>query len=216
MSPLTSLLSADIAAGVALIAVAGLVEPFVEYHVERLLADNRFALWAFEHVFAPLLRALYVAGFVLLAYPSLYGVRSAPAIADLVAGGSLRLTNLVNVLFVVSLLLPLLLPNFRRTALLVPAQGLLATAMVFSWYTDYIGAASIGWWPGMAPALAIAVMVVIGHRLALETGLVLGDRADAWFGTDGLRRVLPHAAELVAQLPAVIYYGLSLGRQIAI
>jgi hypothetical protein len=216
VSPLAALTSIDMLGALLFIALAGMLEPVVEYHVERLVGTNRIAAWTFEHVFAPLLRALIIAGFVLLAYPALYGVRSAPTIAALLAEGTLRLTNLVNVLFLLSLLLPLLVPNFRRTAWLVPVQGLIATAMVFDWYTEYIGAVSIDWWPGAAPAAVVAVMVIVSHRLAADAGQTLGQRVDGLLGTRGFERLVPNATELVAQLPAVLYYGLSLGRQIAI
>ncbi len=216
MSPLAALTSSDMLLALAALLLAGLCEPLLEYRLERSLAGNRVATWFLEHCGVPLMRAVIVAGFVLLAYPALFGVRSAPAIAALLGDGSLRLTNLVNVLFVLSVLLPLVLPLPARSAWLVPVQGLIATAMVFGWYTDYIGALSIGWWPGLAPIAVVVVMAVVSHRLAAESGQLIGAHLDALLGTEGLERIVPNATELVAQLPAVLYYGLSLGRQIAI
>ncbi len=216
MSPLNALLSADIALAMLLVIAAGVVEPLLAYHANRYFDGNHPFHWAFDHIAQPLLRAAILVAFVLTAYPALYGAHVAPALAVLLEQGSLRLTNLLNVVFLCSLVLPLLPPFRNRVALAVPVQGLIAVAVVFGWYTQYLGATAASWWPGWAAALAIAAMAAIAHHIAAEIGHVIGQRIDALRDTTGYDRLTANAIELLAQTPVLLYYGLTLGRQIAI
>ncbi|MGR8918087.1 MAG: hypothetical protein ACU85V_00605 [Gammaproteobacteria bacterium] len=213
---MSALLAPDILTAALLLLAVGLAEPMLVYRLERWLESNRAWAWAVEQLVEPMLRAAAVGGFVLLAYPALFGVRSAPDLSALVAQGSLRLSALFNVLFVLSLALPLLPALRHRAALAVPVQGLVATAMVFGWFTDYLGATAASWWPGTLAAGAVVAMAWISHRLAAEAGAALGRWADARWHTSGLDHIVPNALELLAQAPVMIYYGLVLGRQVAI
>jgi hypothetical protein len=104
----------------------------------------------------------------------------------------------------------------RRAALLLPLQGLIATAMLFSWYADYIGATAAGVWPGWPPLALILLFVVVGHRVAAWGARHLGRALDARYATVGLERLVLNAVELVAQAPVMLLYGYALGRQVAI
>ena len=216
MSPVNILMSIEVAAALALVGLFSLVEPLMAYHANRWLAGMQSLQWAWDHFLLPLLRALVVIGFVLLAYPSLYGARAAPALTDLLVQGSLRFTNLLNVVFVCSLLLPLLPLLRNRAAIVLPMQGLVATAILFVYYTDYLGATAASWWPGIGSALAISMMAVISHWLAVEIGTALGQHLDRTLNVNGLERIAANALELVMQTPVMLYYGLTLGQQIGI
>lgn len=216
MSPLASLLSTDVLLALAAVFAAGLLEPLLAYRLNRALAGNHVFHWAWDHLGAPLIRAALVAAFVLIAYPALFGAHSAPPLSKLIADGSMRLSSLLNVLFISSLVLPALPPLSSRQALVIPVQGLIAVAMVFGWYTDYLGASSASFWPGFGAAGATVAMAIVAHLLAKDLGAYLGVAADRHFNTSGFDRLVPNAVELVVQMPVMLYYGLILGRQISI
>lgn len=206
--------SSDILLGLLLLLGGALLELPLEYQVTQRLSPNRVIDWLWEYVGAPLLRALLIVGFVLVAYPVLFGLRDAPTIAVLLSQGSLRLTNLVNVAFMLSLLLPLLAPFQRRLGLVLAIQGVVATAMVFDWYASWIGAHSIGPWPGFAPAVMVCGVAFVVHYAAAPMGQALGHFLDDRCGTRGLDRIVPHAVALVAQTPTILVYGYALGQQL--
>ena len=122
-----------------------IVEPFIEYRITRLHAGGAVLEAAWRHVFGPLMRAALIAAFVLIAYPALIGVRSAPPLAILLEDSSIGITGLLNMLFVLSVVLPIVVRPLRRPGLIVPIQGLVATAVVFSWFTAYLGADRETW-----------------------------------------------------------------------
>lgn len=206
----------DVLFALSFLLLAGVAEPFIEHHLDGVLESNSVFHWSRNHLLTPFVRAVVIVAFVFLAYPSLFGMRHAPEIERLVAEESLRLNNLLGVLFVCTLLLPLVPPFRKRTELIVPLQGIIATAAVFTWYTEYLGATAATVWPGLASALLILGIVVFGHRLSAYSGQRLGHILDVAFNTTGFDRVVPNAVELLVQAPVILIYGYALGRQIAI
>ena len=206
----------DIFFALSFFLLAGIAEPFIEHHLNGVLESNHVFHWSRHHLLTPFVRAAVIMAFVFLAYPSLFGLRHAPEIGRLLADESLRLNNLLGILFVCTLLLPLFPPFRKRTELIVPLQGIIATGAVFTWYTEYLGATAATVWPGLATALLIVCIVVFGHRLAARSGQRLGEVLDRTFNTTGFDRVVPNAMELLIQAPVILIYGYVLGRQIAI
>ncbi|MEX2482872.1 MAG: hypothetical protein WD928_18605 [Gammaproteobacteria bacterium] len=206
--------SSDIVLALLLLLGGSLLELPLEYQITQRVSPNPAIDWFWEYLGAPLLRALLIVGFVLVAYPVLFGLRDAPTIVVLLSQGSLRLTNLVNVAFVLSLLLPLLPSLHRRLGLVLAIQGVVATAMVFGWYASWLGAHSIGPWPGFAPAAVVCGVALVVHHAAAPMGQALGHFLDDRCGTQGLDRIVPHAVALVAQAPTVLIYGYALGQQL--
>lgn len=216
MNPLDSLLTVDVLLAYLLLIAGGVTEPWLEYRLTRIKTGGVLLESGWQRIFGPLLRAALMAWFVLLAYPALFGVRVAPTLGTLLDEGVMRMSGMLNVLFMLSLILPALVPLLRRPGLMVPVQGLVATAIVFSWFTTWLGATSASWWPGSVAAAAIVLMVILAHRLAVESGEVLGRWIDHRFAVSGFVRIMPGVTELVFQTPAVLYYGLVIGRQLAV
>lgn len=198
------------------LAGAGVLEPVLEHRINRALDGNDAFRWSWQHLLGPLARAAIIAGFALIAYPALFGVREAPSLATLLAGDALRVNKLIGILFVVSVLLPLLTLFAERSLLLLPAQGIIATAVVFSWFTHDLGATSASIWPGMPTAVILAGFVIAGHRLALVLARLLGHAIDIRFNTIGAAALVLAATELLAQAPVMLLYGYALGQQVAI
>lgn len=210
------LMSADVILALVFLAMAAVAELFLEHALKCRMPDHRVLHWYWEHILAPVARSAIMIGFVLIAYPALYGLRDAPAFALLFAGDQGRVVSMTNSVFVCSLLLPLL-PGFERRAggvLLV--QGLVATAMVFGWYTAYIGAANANAWPGASAAITVAVLAWLGHRLSRMIGTRVGHYLDEALHTEGFDHIAPAMAALLGQAPTILVYGYLLGLQIAI
>ena len=107
--------------------------PFIEHHLNGVLESNHIFHWSRDYLLTPFVRAAVIVAFVFLAYPSLFGLRHAPEIGRLLAEESLRLNNLLGILFVCTLLLPPVPPFRKRTELIVPLQGIIATGAVFTY-----------------------------------------------------------------------------------
>lgn len=196
--------------------MVGAGEPFVEHRLNAAFEGNHAFHWMWEHFFAPLLRAATLVAFVWLAYPAIFGMQYAPAFEALLGDDTLRLNTLLGLLFLCTLLLPLFPLFARRVELVLPLQGLIATAAVFDWYTGYLGATAASIWPGMLPAALLLAIIVFGHRIAARVGQHAGHTLDERFATRGFERIVPNAIELLAQAPVMLLYGFALGRQIAI
>lgn len=216
MSFVAALTSAEVLAAGCVLALIALAELPLGYCLKRRFESSRVFHWGWDRIAAPLLHALAIALFVLLAYPALYGLRSAPAIGVLLEAAPLRMTQLINALFVASLLLPLLPGLARRPALVLLLQALIATAMVFHWYAAYLGARSAGSWPGLSESMLIAGVALVSYHLGTWSGGALGTRLDTWLHTRGFERVAAPVTALLAQVPTVVCYGYVLGLQLAI
>lgn len=210
-----TLFSGDILCALAVLLAGGLVELPLEYWVKRRVAGAAVLAWWWDALGAPMLRAVIVIAAVLLAYPALFGLRSAPPLGSLLVHEDVALDGLVNLVFVASLVLPLLPPFRHRVGLVVLAQGTLATAVVFGWYTHWLGAHSVGVWPGFAPAVVVGGLGVACSQLGEIVGHTLGRHLDQRWDTEGLALLVPHAAGMVAPIPAILVYGYALGERLA-
>ena len=216
MNLLEVLVSADVLAAFVIVLGVMLCEPVLAYHMDRWFAGNHAFHWGWEHFFEPLIRASAIVAFVLMAYPTLFGVRVAPSVNELLVNTDGRLAGMVSLVFALSLLLPLSGFFHKHSGSIIPIQGVLATAMTFSWFADYLGATSATPWPGFRAALAIAAMAWIAHRVAIELGTAIGQTLDASYRTVGMPQLVAKALATLMQLPVVLYYGFILGTKIAI
>ena len=197
-------------------ALLAATEPFLEQGIERACDDNPPALWFFEHLGLPLLRAACIIAFVYLAYPALFGLRDAPALGTLLAAHAGATGTLLGIAFLVALFAPLVPLLHRHPELVLPIQGMLATALLFEWLTEWLHMSSVSPWPGsdvMALALGVAWLM---HRLARRIGHLLGTSADAATGRAGYDVLAVHVVTMIAQLPVILIYGTGLAAQIAI
>ncbi len=197
-------------------AVLATLEPFIEHWVERRFHDNPPALWLREHVGLPLLRAACVVLFVYLAYPALFGLREAPALSALLAAHDGGTSTVLGLAFLVALAAPVVPVLHRHPELVLPVQGMLATAFLFEWLTGYLHITAASVWPGFDVLVLVALAAWLMHRLAQYAGRLVGEAADAAAGTRGYDRLVVHVVTLLAQLPVILIYSTALAAQIAI
>ncbi len=170
--------------------------------------------WIFQHLLIPAARALSLVAFILLSYPVLFGAVSAPPLGELLAAGSLRLTTLMNVIFLTSLLLPMVPVFSRWPALVLPIQGITAASLMFHWWATTQPGVEIQLWPGgyvFASLIGWAVLTheaakLLSHRLAKYLGTLLNRQ--------GMDKLLYRSVIMILQVPVILIYTLSLGRQL--
>jgi hypothetical protein len=216
MSLLNALLSADLACALTWLLCATAIDVALTLRETRANPPRGQHYALTRYAAKSLLRALAITGTVLIAYPTLYGAHVAPTVATLLQQSLERDTWPLNLAFVGSLLIAAIVASGTRSAWLAPVHSLLATAMVFAWYTNYLGATSASCWPNVVAGVAVCLMAVLGFRVGTECGVALGRWMNRRFDRVGLERALPDTLAALAQLPVVLYYGLTLGQQIAI
>lgn len=167
--------------------------------------------WLLEHLGHPLARAAVLIVFVLIAYPAVFGLTQAPAWTDLLGAETGRLQTLLNWVFLASLLLPLLPLIGTMPTLILPIQGMVACALLFSWLAQWQGLGSVSPWPDGQTLGLVVLTAGLTHGLAR-----LGARpAGAWINrrfdlSDG-EAVAFEGLILLGQVPLLLLYGLNLG-----
>ncbi len=179
----------------------------VELRLDDAVRGSAIQSWLALHIYLPLIRASALLVFIFVAHPQLFGLASAPSIPALLAGGHYRFDQLVNVLLVVSLLLPLVPMLNRISGVTLAVQGICATALLASWMGAEAGV-TMRLLPDSWLLLRIAA-VLLAARLA---GQLL---ANEFMATPRHRQLVVEALRMLAQLPAVIMYAHFLGRQLS-
>lgn len=213
---LTAMFDGRVLMATGLYALLAATEPFLERWVERVFHDNPPALWFQEHLGIPLLRAACVVLFVYLAYPSLFGLRVAPDLGTLLAAHTGGTSTLLGIAFLVALVSPVVPVLYRHPELVLPIQGVLATALLFDWLTDYLHMTAVSPWPGADVMVLAFGSAWVMHRLARGLGRRLGEAADAATGSAGYDLLAVHVITMIAQLPVILIYGTGLAARIAI
>lgn len=182
-----------------------------EAHFLAAMDTHNITAWLAEHIYLPLLRVFSLLLFIALAYPALFGLREAPSILELIGGGEQRISHLVNLGFLLSLLLPLLPAFGHLPNLVLPIQSLLAAAMLFHWLAAARGI-EVNLWPGWITTAAITLWLVLAQRLAawLTTSLIYHKQLHS----NDHERIYFETALLFLQVPAILLYTAGLGEQL--
>lgn len=183
-----------------LLATAGLA---VEIRVVDRLRHSDVDEWLAEHVYLPVLRMPALIGFVLGAYPALYGLDTGPPLSALLDFDWFG--RALNILFFLPLLLSLLPVAGRISGLVLPLQAVALTALLFSPLAAMAGLAEPDYGPGYAVWTALLVFALAGHFLGNALAARLPNRT----------RPLYDAVVLCCQIPAIALYGRALGMQFA-
>lgn len=215
MSPLSVLLSFEIIFAITIFSVVAISEPFLEKWLHDLLDDSPPFCLGWDYFFAPLLRSTAIVLFIYLAYPALFGLQVAPTIEELMAIESAKTSSLLGIMFLIGLLLPVIPALNRHPEFVLPIQGAIAAAYVFSWLAHYLHITTANIWPGFDMFVVMVLCSYLGHRLASRIGGNLGQTLDSRFETDGLTTVTQYTVELLVQIPVILVYGYGLGRQLS-
>ena len=194
-----------------------LVSLLLEWLGRRLLttvSDVESSHWLFERLLIPSARALALVVFILLAYPTLFGFTEAPSLGSLLSAGRGRISHLVNLTFVLSLLLPLLPIIGRLPALVLPIQGMAAASLLFHWWVASLPSQQVEFWPDW-PVLGILItMAFASHALAKQLAAKIATGLMQKFEKAEMEALIYRSIILILQAPVILFYSLSLGQQL--
>lgn len=203
MSLLDSLFHPRILLAILAFAAASTAVGLAEIRLHPVYSPHAATAWITEYVLIPLAEVITILVFILVAYPALYGLPTAPGILTLLGRGEMRTADLVNSLFLLSLILPLIplfnrLPGFVRLA-----QAMTATAMIFYWLAAR-HELTFSLLPGPVTLVLIVVWSWLAQRLVYRIAHQReGDRLTA--------RVLYWHLISALQLPSILLYAHDLG-----
>ncbi|HSH29927.1 MAG TPA: hypothetical protein VK971_08485 [Thiohalobacter sp.] len=176
-----------------------------ELRLEPHYRQHPATAWIADHIFIPLAEVLALLTFLLIAYPVPYGLTAAPGVLELLSTDG-RTADLINLLFLLSLLLPLLPGLTRLPGVVVLVQALAATALLFHWVAVRLQV-EVSLAPGWLALGLILIWAWAGQRLVRRLAPMQGEGP-----TPG--RILHWHLTGAVQLPAILIYGQSLGRQL--
>mgnify|MGYP005641398805 FL=1 len=97
--------------------------------IHRVL-EHSLLQWSWDKIGMPFLRAVLMLLFLLLSYPVIFAISDAPPVIALLDNDELRVNYLINLIFVVTLLFPLIPVLGKWEELILPAQAITASAML--------------------------------------------------------------------------------------
>ncbi|MEX2524133.1 MAG: hypothetical protein WD750_04180 [Gammaproteobacteria bacterium] len=201
------LTAAMIYAGLSLIGI-------VFFHRIHALLENSILFWKWEHIGMPLLRTALMLAFILIAYPILFGLTDAPPLIELFARDGMRLNYLFNLIFIVTLILPLTPVIGEWTELVLPLQGIAASLLLFSWLADAAGVEPVRYWPGWNTVFMVLILAMITHWLATALAKSLGGWLDRCFNVTHAGELVSRSLVLFLQYPVIVVFCQGLGKQL--
>lgn len=177
--------------------------------------EHQALQWPWDHIGMPLLRALLILMFILMVYPGLFALDNAPTLGELFSANDGRLTQAVNILFLVTLLIPLVPVVGDWEELVLPAQAMTASALLFSWLAEWKGINEVSYLPGTGSIIFLLVLAILTHWLAVNLAASVGEMLDEKFHVKDSGHLVSRALVLVMQSPVIVIYSLSLGKQLA-
>jgi hypothetical protein len=216
MSLLETLIHPNILLALFVFAILSLLVELVGLRLLEAVHDAPPTVWIFQHLVIPAARATALVAFILVAYPALFGLNSAMPMGELLSQDKMRLTNLYNVTFVLSLLLPLIPLFSRLPALLLPIQGIIAASMVFHWLAATQPQVEASIWPGFNIFGIVIVLAIITHAVAKELSHILAQRLDAAIERQGSDKLIYRTVVMALQAPVILVYTLALGEQVTL
>lgn len=168
--------------------------------------------WSTQHVWLPLARIAAIIIFIIMAYPIVFGLKSAPPIGELISSG--RVNVLINTLFLISVFLPLIPGVGKMHSLVLPVQSLAAAQLVFSWLNQHSYQSDISLLPSLSAFGKIVIFVIAAHWLSYWLAQRIGELLDESFNVEGFPDLLFQSILLFLQAPFLLIYTVELGRQL--
>lgn len=179
------------------------------FWLERRLHDAPFNDWLAEHIGIPLLSALAMILFIAILYPALFPLEVLPGFYELLITEKGRMNQLINWVFVLSLMIPLIPVIGPRVEIVLPLQGLVVLALVTSWIAKYLQNSAISLLPSGMDFLWMLAWGVLGARLAVLISEKLGTQLDERLDLLHTGAYLYPILALILQTPTMVIYARS-------
>ena len=167
--------------------------------------------WLLEHVYCPLTRVLLLMFMAMLIFPLIVRQVSYGELMQLLSSTDF-LINMLNILFVASLLL-YFLPLLSHPALAMPILGCIAIGLIFLHQIALPRAIQIAWWPAMPELIRILVLMVASYLFTRWSTHHISMWLDYRFNVTGSRHLVQDIHYLILQMPILLAYGHSLNLQ---
>jgi hypothetical protein len=174
--------------------------------LERRLHDAPFNAWLAEHIGIPLLSALAMILFIAILYPALFPLDALPGFYELLISEKGRMNQLINWVFVLSLMIPMIPVIGPRVEIVLPLQGLVVLALVTNWIGKYLQDPAISLLPSGMDFLWMLIWGVIGARLAVIISEKLGNQLDERLDLIHTAAYLHPILALILQTPTMVIY----------
>ena len=180
---------------------------WIEHHWLPLLHQSPMNTWLIEHVYEPLLRLSAIIIFVIAAYPALFALRDAPTLVAVLAGQPHWLSEMMNLLLVLSLLIPLLPVIGQLPALVLPIQAVAVSTLLFHWTATTAGISDYSLWPGWIPVAGLVLIAILGMATARPVAL----HFTRMLHREDWKDACTDSVLIALQIPAILVYTNALG-----
>jgi hypothetical protein len=189
-----------------------LILPTFAYIHDKL--DDRMLQYCWDKIGIPLLRTFLIIGFILLVYPINFGILSAPTINELLFVDEMRSSFLINIIFLLTFIFPLIPVIGKWEELIIPLQGILCSSIIFNWLCQGMNLEQYSLFPGAKTIGLLIVISFITHWLADYLSKHFGAYFDQLFDREGFNVLIFKSVILIMQSPVIFIYGVSLGKQL--
>ncbi|MCW8931977.1 MAG: hypothetical protein OQL19_17305 [Gammaproteobacteria bacterium] len=186
-------------------------------HFLHKISNVSSSYWIAKHVGTPFFHILLLIAFIYMSYPILYGLeshgidgeRTLPSLTQLLNAKNGQTMKMVNILFVISVLLPLI-PIFNRfLALILPLQAIAGSAMLYGWMAQFTGI-EYSLFPDYEIFALIIVFSFVAERVAKSLASILGANLNTRYHTHDMEKVIYKSSLLVLQVPILLIYTLNI------
>ncbi len=168
--------------------------------------------WLFDHVYCPISKVLLLILMAFLLFPLILPSSDYPGLLALFQQPDF-LINMINILFVSSLLLSFL-PVLSHPALSMPLLGCIAFGIFYLHQVVLPQAIDISWVPGLSASVKLIALVIGCYLLCRWLNLQISQWVDDRFLVTGSIRLVSDINYLIFQTPVVLAYGHSLNLQL--
>ncbi len=200
-------------AGIALLLILlALAIAFVCALLQQHLFYATAGEWLLDHVYCPLARVLLLMLMAFLIFPQIVIGTDYGELIELF-GSQDFLINMVNILFVASLLLSFI-PWLGHLALAMPILGAIATGLIFTHRISIPTGVEIDWIPGWFGLLRILALVLLGHLFSRWSSQQISLWLEYRYNVTRTRALVLEIHYLILQIPILLAYGHSLYQQV--
>ncbi|MEM7026613.1 MAG: hypothetical protein AAF410_00125 [Pseudomonadota bacterium] len=188
--------------------------PLFETIHEKIEQGSMQYIW--NKIGMPIVRALLLMLFILLAYPVSFGLERAPALSELMNVESERMNIMFNLLFLITFIYPIVPIIGKADALMIPLQGMIALIILFYWLAEKVALKEYSLLPDPGTGSIIIVLCALTYFFAKHISIFLGQWLDNTFHREGYQVLVFHAVIMIMQTPVIYLYGHALGKQLNI
>ncbi len=180
------------------------------------LKDTASTHWVAQHIGAPFFHVLLLVCFIYMSYPVLYGLDTqlsngsvVPSLSQLLNAHSGQTMKLINTIFVISVILPLIPIINRFSALILPFQAMAGSAVLYGWLSEFSQISFI-----ILPSYTVLALIIffsaIAEFMAQTLAIFLETHIRHSYQAKAMQKIIHKSTLLILQVPILLIYTLSL------